>query len=183
MPNAIASEPGPLTSTSHTRAPLVIGIFVVVVALDQLSKAWMVAKHSQPLQAVSIWGTTIEFRLSRNTGSAFSFFRGFTPLLALLAVAVAVFLIRAVRRTQDRVMLVALSLVLAGAVGNLCDRLFRAPGVLSGAVVDFIKVGRWPTFNVADSAITVGALLLLVWGWRGAGHDTPDAGHEAPDAP
>lgn len=181
MPNAVASEPEPLTSTSRSRAPLVIGIFVVVVALDQLSKAWMVARHS--FDPVSIWGTTVELRLSRNAGSAFSFFRGFTPLLAVLAVAVAVFLIRAVRRTQDRVMLVALSLVLAGAVGNLCDRVFRAPGVLSGAVVDFIKVGGWPTFNVADSAITVGALLLLVWGWRGVGEETPDAGHEAPDAP
>jgi signal peptidase II len=59
--------------------------------------------------------------------------------------------------------LVALALVLGGALGNVSDRLFRAPGFLHGAVVDFIKVGSWPTFNVADSAITIGAVLLVVW--------------------
>jgi len=59
-----------------------------------------------------------------------------------------------------------LSLVLGGALGNLIDRLFRAPGFLKGAVVDFVHVGSFPTFNVADSAITVGALLIVVWAVR-----------------
>ncbi len=65
-------------------------------------------------------------------------------------------------------MLVALALVLGGALGNIADRLFRAPGVLHGAVVDFIKLGPWPTFNVADSAITIGAVLLIAWSVLGS---------------
>jgi len=79
---------------------------------------------------------------------------------------VAVLLVRVIHRTRDRVIVVALSLVLAGAVGNLIDRIARSPGFFRGAVIDFIGVGRFPTFNVADSAITIGAVLLVVWGWR-----------------
>ncbi len=63
-------------------------------------------------------------------------------------------------------MVVGLSLVLGGALGNLSDRVFRDPGFLRGAVVDFVSVGAWPTFNVADSAITIGAVLIIWRGWR-----------------
>ncbi len=63
-------------------------------------------------------------------------------------------------------MIVGLSLVLGGALGNLVDRLFRSPGFLKGAVVDFVHVGRFPTFNVADSAITIGAVLIVLWAVR-----------------
>ena len=146
---------------------LAVGIVVGVVAVDQLTKVWVVATLSdRPLHIV---GHTIELRLSRNPGSAFSLFQAFTPLLAVLASIVAVVLAHAVRRAEERVMVVALSLVLGGALGNLCDRLFRAPGFLRGEVVDFVRLGSWPSFNVADSAITVGALLLVVWGWRRPG--------------
>ena len=111
---------------------------------------------------ISIIGSDVELRLSRNTGSAFSLFQGFTPLLAVLALVIAVVLVRAVRQAEDRLTLVVLALVLGGALGNLADRLFRSPGFLEGAVVDFVKVDGWPTFNVADSAITVGTVLLVV---------------------
>ena len=63
-------------------------------------------------------------------------------------------------------MVVALSLVLGGALGNLIDRIFRSPGFLRGAVVDFVHVGQFPTFNVADSAITIGAVLIVIWAVR-----------------
>ncbi len=144
---------------------MLVGVLVLgVVALDQLTKAWVVAALSD--RPLSIVGTTIELRLSRNTGGAFSLFQDFTPVLAVLAVIVAIVLIRVLHRTSDPVIAVALALVLAGAVGNLIDRLARAPGFLHGAVVDFVKVGSFPSFNVADSAITIGAALLVVWGWR-----------------
>jgi signal peptidase II len=93
-------------------------------------------------------------------------------LLAILAIVLSVVLVRAVRRTDDVVILIALSLVLGGALGNLFDRLARSPGFLEGAVVDFVRVGSFPTFNVADAAITVGAVLLVartlltMWGER-----------------
>jgi signal peptidase II len=140
-----------------------------VLALDQLTKVWAVAALSDG--PASIIGSTVELRLSRNTGGAIGLFRGFTPVLALLAVIVAVVLVRALQRTTDPVVLVALALVLAGALGNLTDRFMRSPGFLRGAVVDFIRVGAWPSFNVADSAITIGAVTLVVWGWRRADED------------
>lgn len=161
MPSGDADPESPL----RQRGPLVAGIVAIVLALDQATKAWAV--HSLAGKPVSIIGTTVEFRLSRNTGSAFSLFQTLTPLLAVLAVVIALILVRAVRRTDDRVVIVALALVLSGAFGNLADRLFRSPGWLRGAVVDFIHVGAWPTFNVADSAITIGAVVLVGWSLLG----------------
>jgi signal peptidase II len=63
-------------------------------------------------------------------------------------------------------MVVALSLVLGGALGNLLDRVFRSPGFLRGGVVDFVHIGAWPTFNVADASITIGAVLIAMWAIR-----------------
>ena len=163
MPSDAASA-RPETQANHGRTALVAALVVGIVALDQLTKAWVVATLSDA--PLSIVGTTVEFRLSRNTGGAFSLFEEFTPVLAVLAIIVAVILVRALQRTHNRVILVALALVLAGAVGNLLDRIFRAPSFLRGAVVDFIRVGDFPSFNVADSSITIGAVLLVIWGWR-----------------
>jgi signal peptidase II len=143
---------------------LIAGLVVGIVLLDQVTKAVVVATLADgPL---SIIGDTVELRLSRNPGGAFSLLTGFTPLLAVLAVIVAVVLVRVAQRMTDPVMVVALSLVLGGAIGNLLDRVFRSPSFLRGEVVDFIRIGGFPSFNVADSAITIGAVLLVVWGWR-----------------
>ena len=167
MPNDAASghaqsEPGWARSTR--RPLLIVGLVVLVVVLDQVTKA-LVVEHlaDEPL---SIIGDSVEFRLSRNPGGAFSILTGFTPLLAVLAAIVAVVLVRVAQRAKDPVMVVALSLILGGALGNLLDRVFRAPGFLRGEVVDFVRVGSFPSFNIADSAITIGAVLLLIWGWR-----------------
>jgi signal peptidase II len=143
---------------------LATAIVLGVVVADQLSKLWAV-RHLVDAP-VSIIGADVSFELTRNTGSAFSLFQAFTPLLALIAVGVAVLLVREVRRSRDTLMIVGLSLVLGGALGNLADRLFRSPGFLKGAVVDFVHVGRFPTFNVADSAITIGAVLIVIWAVR-----------------
>jgi signal peptidase II len=142
------------------RAVIVAAIVLGVVVIDQLAKTWAVASLDDG--PTKIFGNDVELRLSRNTGGAFSLFQGFTPLLAILAVLLAVLLVRALRRTDDTWVVVALALVLGGAIGNLVDRLARSPGFFRGAVVDFVSVGSFPTFNVADSAITVGAVLLVV---------------------
>lgn len=135
-----------------------------VLVLDQATKAWAASALADgPVRVV---GGAVELVLSRNPGSAFSLFQGFTPLLAVVAAVVAVVLVRAVRDTEDPWTVVALSLVLAGALGNLADRVFRSPGFLHGEVVDFVSIGAWPSFNVADSAITVGAVALVVVTWR-----------------
>jgi signal peptidase II len=142
-------------------APVIVGS---VVLADQLTKAWVVANHSD--SPLSIVGTTVEFRVARNSGGAFSTFTNATIVLAVLAIGLTIWLVRTLRRTTDLPTVVALSLVLGGAIGNLCDRIFRSPGVLQGHVVDFVKVGSFPSFNVADSAITIGAILLIVLSFR-----------------
>ena len=169
MPND-AAEGSP---ASH-RGLLVAAIVVGVVVADQATKIWAVDRLADG--PVDVLGDDVGFRLSRNSGGAFSIFQGFTPLLALLAVVLTVVLVRAVTRTRDPLMLVALALVLGGALGNLVDRVARSPGFLRGEVVDFVGVGSFPTFNVADAAITIGALLLLLAVVR-----TPDDPVEVPD--
>ena len=169
------SEPGIPASSERptqkaTRPVLATSIVVGVVLLDLSSKVWAV--HELADGPVDVFGDDIGFRLARNTGGAFSLFQGFTPLLAVVAGVVAFFLVRTVRRTEDTLLVVALSLVLGGALGNLIDRVFRSPGFLRGAVVDFVHVGSFPTFNVADASITIGAVLVVVWALWG-GHDEP----------
>jgi signal peptidase II len=150
-----------------------------VVVLDQLSKWWAVRELSDG--PIAVIGDDIGFALVRNTGSAFSLFQAFTPLLAVVAIVVAVVLIRTVRRTRDTLMVVGLSLVLGGAIGNLVDRLFRAPGFLKGAVVDFVHVDEFPTFNVADASITIGAIVIVVWAMRADLRERRDARDSSPD--
>jgi signal peptidase II len=138
----------------------VVAALCAIVAIDQLTKAWAVsALAGGPKHLV---GDLVVFDLARNSGSAFSRFQGYTPVLAVLAIVIMVFLARSLRQTTDRWMLVGLVLVLGGALGNLADRLARSPGFLRGHVVDFVAIGWWPVFNFADSCITIGAIILIV---------------------
>jgi signal peptidase II len=155
----VPSVDGDARAPVSRRGVIVAVIVVFVVALDQATKTWAVAALGDgPTRIVG----DIELRLSHNTGGAFSLFQGFTPLLAILAILLALALLRALRRTDDVWVVVALALVLGGAIGNLIDRVVRSPGFLRGAVIDFVSVGSFPTFNAADAAITVGAILLVV---------------------
>jgi signal peptidase II len=152
-----ASSRGPAGFARLVRVAVAV---VSIVVLDQLTKIWAVAALSDG--PISIVGDTVEFHLTRNPGGAFGRFQGMTPLLAIGAVLVTVWLVHTVRHASDPWMVVALTLVLGGALGNLIDRFVRSPGFLRGHVVDFVKVGDFPVFNVADSCITIGATLLIV---------------------
>ncbi len=180
MPNdagSTARGTPPDRRSGRPRTGLALAIVLGVVALDVLTKVWAV--HELADAPVSIIGDTVDLRLARNTGGAFSLFQAFTPLLAVLAIVVAFFLVRAVRRADDTLLLVALSLVLGGALGNLVDRVFRSPGFMRGAVIDFVHVSKWPTFNVADSAVTIGAILLVIWAFRADREDRRARSDEA----
>jgi signal peptidase II len=149
-------------------------IVVGAVVLDQLTKVWVVAALSDA--PLSIIGSDVEFALARNSGGAFSLLTNATVVLAVLAILLSVVLVRAVHRARDALTVVALSLVLGGALGNLTDRIFRSPGFLRGHVVDYVKVGSFPLFNVADSCITIGAILLVIAAFRDSmkpAHDYP----------
>ena len=174
-----ATEPPPGSGGSapvrRPRTRLLLALAVAVLAVDLASKVTVVATMT-PGQNIRWLGGLVYLSFYRNTGAAFSFAQGATVLFSLLAVAVAVVIVRQSRRLFSNGWAVALGLVLGGAVGNLVDRIFRAPGVLQGGVVDFISVfgpdGRvWPIFNAADSAIVCGGILGAVLALRGVEFD------------
>ena len=131
-----------------------------VLALDQLTKWWVVANlPGDPRQLI---GDFLTLRYVRNPGGAFSLFPDSGVFLAIAAVGATIFIVVVVGKTDRVAEGVALGLVLGGAVGNLTDRVFRGDGFLDGAVVDFVDFDFFPAFNVADSAITIGAGLALL---------------------
>ena len=134
-------------------------IALLIVAADQLSKIWI---RSYP-EAQAIFETGF-FRIihTHNTGAAFGLFQGHSFALTVVAsVTIAVILLyifyihRRFPILANRLSRSALGLVLGGAVGNLIDRL------LFGYVTDFIDFGVWPAFNIADSAVTIGIIILI----------------------
>jgi signal peptidase II len=153
------------TALSRPRSLLVL-LALNTVVLDAATKALVVAKleHREP---VHVLGDLVTLEVSRNSGAAFSFAQGATAVFTLIAVAVVVVIVRTLPRLRRRGWAVTLGLLLGGAVGNLVDRLVRAPGVGRGAVVDFIHLPHFATFNVADSAITTGAVLAALLSLRG----------------
>jgi signal peptidase II len=160
-----AAVPEPAAATAEPahprRLPVLLMIAAVVFAADLGTKALVVAKMT-PGEPISIIGDVVRLTLVRNPGAAFSMATGMTWLLTLIAAAVVVGVIRIGRSLRSVGWAVGLGLVLGGAVGNLVDRLFRAPGPLEGHVVDFISVTSWwPVFNLADSSIVCGAILLV----------------------
>ena len=136
----------------------------VVLALDAVTKQWAVSALADG--PIELFGP-VRLALTHNKAGAFGLGGAFVPFLAVAALVLVVFMVATGSTTEKAPMAVALGLVLGGAFGNVADRLFRSPGFLRGAVVDFIDVGFWPVFNVADSAITCGCLLLLAASWRG----------------
>jgi len=131
------------------------------IGLDQATKALVVA-NLEGKPPVHVIGRVLTFVVSRNSGAAFSFAPAATVVFTCLAVAVAVLIVTRASRLSSVGWAAALGLLLAGAVGNLCDRLLRAPGFGRGAVVDFINLQHFANFNVADSCLTCGA-VLAVW--------------------
>ncbi|MEV0030948.1 signal peptidase II [Nocardia sp. NPDC050793] len=151
--------------TQQTTQPLRLRTLLIIAAvlfgLDLLTKTIAVATL-EPGEPVYLVGDFARFTLVRNPGAAFSMATGMTWLLTLVAAAVVIGVIRIGRTLRSLWWAIGLGLVLGGALGNLIDRLFRAPGPLQGHVVDFVAIGWWPVFNVADSAIVCGAILLVV---------------------
>jgi signal peptidase II len=153
---------------SHAR--LLLALAAAVLVLDIGTKLLVVATLSDR-PPVRLLGGVVYLTETRNTGAAFSFAAGATVVFTLIAVAVAAVIVRSARRLYSTGWAVALGLVLGGAVGNLLDRVFRDPGFLRGGVVDFIQVGWWPIFNLADSAIVCGGFLGALLAFRGIEFD------------
>jgi signal peptidase II len=134
-----------------------------VVLLDQVTKAIAVVWLGSG-RAVLAVGRVFDLQLTRNPGGAFGILPS-SPLVFFLATAVIVggVLVWGLRSGQAPV---PLGLVAGGGLGNLIDRVVRAPGGLQGRVIDFVHFHFWPTFNLADSAIVVGVGLLILFELR-----------------
>jgi signal peptidase II len=154
---ASAGKGGP-----RRRIALLAAVAVFILAADILTKALVVA-HLRPGEPVHVLGTVLELNLLRNPGAAFSVGTGDTIVFTAIAVAVVVYIVRTARKLRSAAWALTLGLLLGGACGNLVDRIFRAPGLFRGDVVDFIEVTRyWPVFNLADSAIVCGGILTVL---------------------
>ena len=145
---------------------MLVLVALLTVALDVATKLLVVARL-EGRNPVEVLGGLVTFVVSRNSGAAFSFAEGATVLFTLIAVGVVVVIVRTLPRLRSMAWAVTLGLLVGGATGNLIDRLLRAPGVGRGAVVDFISVPHFASFNAADSAITVGAALAVLLSLRG----------------
>ena len=164
-PAAGASTSLPLRESGWRWLPLSLA----VIAADQAAKAWML-HNLQPLERVHVL-KVLDIVLTYNTGAAFSFLaeasgwqRWVFVLLALVVSAVLIVWLRRIDARSHGVLACGLALIIGGALGNMLDR------IAIGRVVDFIYVhwggAYFPAFNLADSAITIGAALLLLDAWR-----------------
>lgn len=142
------------------------GVATAVYLLDQSTKWW--AEHSLTEgQPRPILGEVLRLSLSHNAGAAFSTGTSYTFALTLVALAVIVVCLRMARRLRNVGWGVALGLLLGGSLGNVTDRILRAPSPFRGHVVDFLQLPHWPVFNVADSSISAAAVLFVALSFRG----------------
>lgn len=143
------------------------GTAAVVVAVDQATKAWAErALLSDPSRSIQVIPGILRLHGAENTGAAFSLFPGSGAFIPLVVVAAVILIVIAVHKSENEWEAISLGLVLGGALGNLIDRFARGPGLVDGSVVDWIEPSFFPTFNLADTAITVGVALLLILAMR-----------------
>ena len=155
-----ASAPPAAGERSRT-ALITVAVAVLVIVLDQLSKTWAVNALADGHDIDVVW--TLRFHLTFNSGMAFSQARGLGPVIGIVALAVVVVLLLSLRRNRSVVTAVAVGMIVGGAAGNVLDRLFRSgDGFLRGEVVDFIDLQWYPVFNIADAAVVIGGIVLLV---------------------
>ncbi|MGX6604881.1 signal peptidase II [Micromonosporaceae bacterium Da 78-11] len=162
------SAPGPGTRSGFSgRAVAVLGATAVLAAaIDQWVK-WLSTEHLTENEPVRILGGLVYLSLLRNRGAAFSFGEDYTWIFPVITLLVIGWIGWMATRLRSVPWAAALGLVLGGALGNLGDRLFRAPGPFQGHVVDMISVfgpyaEKFPVFNIADSCLSVGVALAVL---------------------
>ncbi|HEV8420751.1 MAG TPA: signal peptidase II [Actinomycetota bacterium] len=137
---------------------------VGVYLLDRLTK-YLAVEFLAGKPAVDLIPRVVRLRYTTNAGGAFGLFGGQPWLFFAATLVVCAAIAVASTRLSSGASSLGLGLILGGALGNLTDRVIRGPGV-SGQVVDFIDFHVWPVFNLADSAIVVGAVIILLAGLR-----------------
>ena len=147
------------------------GMAVGVVVVDQLVKHWVVTSIKPRIESgegpIELLGGFLRFTYLENTGAAFSMGAGYTWVFSIVAVVVAVVILRTARKLGSIWWAIALGGLLGGLLGNLVDRLTRPPGPGLGYVVDFIQLPNFAVFNIADMFITCSAVLMVILALRG----------------
>ena len=166
-PDAVGSP------SRRRRIGILLTVAAVVYALDVVTKLLVVAKLT-PGKPVQVLGSLLQLTYTRNSGAAFSIGWGYTAIFSLIAIGVVVVILRLARRLYSAPWALALGLLLGGAIGNLTDRIARAPGPFRGWVVDFVQVPHFAIFNLADAAITCGGVLMVLLAFRGLHPDGTD---------
>jgi len=132
-------------------------IFIIVLSvlsLDQLTK-FLVSRNLFLHESIPVASGIFHITLVHNRGAAFGMLKNQTPIFVVTSIFAIVLIYLSLKENKrNKIFTLALSLILAGALGNLIDRLFF------GYVIDFLDFRVWPVFNIADSAITIGAILL-----------------------
>jgi signal peptidase II len=147
---------------------------LIVILLDLATKVWAVARLENQSE-IKVIGEFLKFSFVRNPGAAFSFGTSVTWVFTLIAIAVSIAILLVSKSVTNRSWAIALGGLLGGALGNLIDRIFRSPDVFQGHVVDFISVPNYPMFNIADSAVVLSAIAMVVLSFRGVDYQTPEA--------
>jgi signal peptidase II len=181
-----ASAGGP-PELSRRRRPVTVLLAVAAVAVvADLGTKHLAVLTLSDRDPVELLGGAVYLNLTRNSGAAFSLARDHTWIFPIVTVGVAGWIGWLALRLRSLPWAVALGLVLGGALGNLVDRIFRAPGTFVGHVVDMISLfdpyGRvWPVFNLADSALVTGVSLAVLLELTGRQRDGTRVGRGAPD--
>ncbi|MGW1228409.1 signal peptidase II [Streptomyces sp. NPDC001478] len=157
-------------ATRRRRIILLFCVAVLAYLIDLGSKLLVVAKleHHEPVELLGDW---LKLDALRNSGAAFGMGEAYTIVFTVIAATVIVVIARLARKLYSLPWAIALGLLLGGALGNLTDRVFRAPGVFRGAVVDFIAPAHFAVFNLADSAIVCGGILIVLLSFKGLDPD------------
>ena len=175
----MSADPARLRARRLRALTVMLALAAAVLAADAISKALVLDKlPGHP--PVRLLGGLLTLDLTFNAGAAFGVGTSYTVVIALIVCGVVVSIIRTARRLRSLAWTIALGLLLGGALGNLGDRLFRAPGPLRGQVVDWINLPHFPwTFNLADASITCAAVLIAVLALRGVRIDGTSPAHAA----
>ena len=148
----------------------------VVVVVDQVTKS--LALENLADGPVDVIEGILTLRLTYNPGGAFGVLQGVPNFFLIATTVIVIFILYWARTVQSAAWAIPLGLVLGGGLGNLFDRVFRET---DGRVVDFVDLHVWPVFNVADSAITIGVIALLIMSFRAERQPDESTEQEATD--
>ncbi|AJT40725.1 signal peptidase II [Psychromicrobium lacuslunae] len=137
------------------------GLAVLAYGLDQLTKFWVTSTMTLG-QVTEVWPPVLRWYYITNSGAAFSIGEGYTWIFSIVMTVVSIAIIVLARKVGSVWWAIAMGMVLGGALGNLTDRLFRPPSFGMGHVVDFISVPNFAIFNLADSAVVGGVIVICL---------------------